>query len=118
MDRVKGVLSLDQSLYLSQKLKQFSMHDCKPVDTPECVGVSLSVADCPVSDEDKQAMHDVPYMSAVGSLLYAAIGTRPDIAHAVNVVSKFMQNPGRAHWIAVKRIFRYIKGTVNRALVF
>ena len=63
-------------------------------------------------------MRDVPYMSAVGSLLYAAIGTRPDIAHAVNVASKFMKNPGQAHWMAVKRILRYIKGTVNKPLVF
>jgi hypothetical protein len=51
-------------------------------------------------------------------LLYAAIASRPDIAHAVNVVSKFAQTPGQAHWVAVKRILRYIKGTVNRPLVF
>ena len=117
-DRERGVLSLDQSLYLTKVLDRYGMSDCKPMSTPECPSVKLSTNDCPVSDEEKASMCDVPYMSAVGSLLYAAIGTRPDIAHAVNVVSKFMKNPGQAHWMAVKRILRYIKGTVNKPLVF
>ena len=63
-------------------------------------------------------MANVPYESIVGSLLYAAIGTRPDIAHAVNAISKFMKNPGQAHWLAAKRILRYIKGTVDKQFVF
>lgn len=116
-DRVRGVLSLDQSLYLNKVLSRFNMMDSNPVPTPES-SLKLSKADCPISTEEKYNMRDVPYMSAVGSLLYAAIGTRPDIAHAVNVISKFMENPGQAHWLAVKRILRYIKGTVNKALVF
>jgi len=119
-DRERGVMRLDQSLYLSNVLKRFDMWDCKPVSTPECPSVKLSLNDCPASEDDKKEMCDVPYMEAVGSLLYAAIGTRPDIAHAVNVVSKFTRNPGKAHWLAIKRILRYLKGTVslNQSLVF
>jgi hypothetical protein len=56
------------------------------------------------------------YRSAVGSLLYLAVGTRPDISAAVGVVSRFMENPSGQHWKAVKKIFRYLKGTADHAL--
>ncbi|KAL2231740.1 UNVERIFIED_CONTAM: Retrovirus-related Pol polyprotein from transposon TNT 1-94 [Sesamum indicum] len=63
-------------------------------------------------------MRVTPYASAIGSLMYAMICTRPDIAHAVGVVSRFMSNPGVMHWEAVKWILRYLRGTKDRALVF
>jgi Reverse transcriptase (RNA-dependent DNA polymerase) len=116
-DRVKGVMSLDQSLYLNNVLARFNMTDCKPVSTPESMD-KLTLEQCPTADGEKTSMSDVPYDSLVGSLLYASIGTRPDIAHAVNAISKFIKNPGNAHWQAAKRILRYIKGTVNKGLVF
>ncbi|CAL2270427.1 unnamed protein product [Prunus armeniaca] len=53
----------------------------------------------------------VPYSSAVGSLMYAMICTRPDITHIVGVVSRFLSKPGREHWNAVKWILRYLKET-------
>ena len=60
----------------------------------------------------------VPYSSAVGSLMYAMVCTRPDLAHAVSVVSRYMHSPGRMHWEAVKCILRYLKGTSNIGLSF
>lgn len=69
-----------------------------------------------VSDEEKREMEGVPYQEAVGSLLYLVQGTRPDIAFAVNDVSRFNSNYGRTHWTAVKRIFRYLKGTIELKL--
>jgi hypothetical protein len=62
-------------------------------------------------------MADVPYRSAVGSLIYLVTGTRPDIAVAVGEVSKYLENPGRLHWAAVKRILRYLKGTLEMSLL-
>lgn len=56
-------------------------------------------------------MKKIPYREAVGSLIFASQQTRPDICFAVNNVAKFCNNPGPAHWQAVKRIFRYLKGT-------
>ncbi|MCI64798.1 vacuolar protein sorting-associated protein 33 [Trifolium medium] len=56
-------------------------------------------------------MKKVPYASAVGSLMYTMICTRPDIAHAVGVVSRFLSNPSKDHWQAVKWILRYLRGT-------
>lgn len=68
--------------------------------------------------EEKQEMAKVPYASVVGSLMYAMVCTRPDIAQAVGVVSRFMNNPGKEHWRAVKWIPRYLKGTTDLALCY
>jgi len=59
----------------------------------------------------------MPYWEAIGSLMYAALGTRPDIMFTVMFLSQFMQNPGRPHWEEVKRVFRYLKGTIDLWLV-
>jgi hypothetical protein len=71
---------------------------------------------CPETDEEKNKMSKVPYRSAVGTLLYLVTGTRPDIAVAVGAVSRFLENPGEEHWVAVKRIMRYLKETINYTL--
>ena len=63
-------------------------------------------------------MAKVPYANAVGSLMYAMVCTRPDISQAVGVVSRYMHDPGRGHWQAVKWILRYIHNTVDVGLVF
>jgi hypothetical protein len=63
-------------------------------------------------------MKNFPYREAVGSLMYAAMGTRPDITFAVSIVSQFNDNPGRAHWEAVKHIDKYLHGTKNLESVY
>ena len=63
-------------------------------------------------------MSRVPYASAVGSLMYAMVCTRPDIAHAVGVLSRFMSNPGKEHWTAMKQVFRYLHGTSDYGLCY
>ena len=60
----------------------------------------------------------VPYASAVGSLMYAMVCTRPDIAHALGVVSRYMANLGKEHWEAVKWLLRYLRGTCSTSLCF
>src|SRR5713101_6860279 len=63
-------------------------------------------------------MSRIPYSSAIGSLMYAMVCTRPNIAHAVGVVSRYMNNPGKEHWKAVQWILRYLRGTTSHALCF
>ena len=63
-------------------------------------------------------MSKVPYASAIGSLMYAMVCTRPDIAHTVRVVSRFMSRPGKQYWEAVKWILRYLKGSSYTCLCF
>jgi hypothetical protein len=63
-------------------------------------------------------MSRVPYSSVVGSLMYAMVCRRPDIAHVVGVVSRYMNNLGKEHWEAIKWILRYLRGTTTHALCF
>ena len=63
-------------------------------------------------------MKNIPYRKAVGSLMYAAMGTHPDIAFATSTMAQFFKNPGQAHWEAVKRIFQYLKETRDLSLVY
>ncbi|KRY05762.1 Retrovirus-related Pol polyprotein from transposon TNT 1-94, partial [Trichinella britovi] len=72
----------------------------------------------PSSDEEIKQMYAVPYRKAVGCLVYLSQSCRPDICHAVGIVSRFSDNPGKAHWTAVKRIFRYLKYTKTAKLVY
>ena len=94
------------------------MLDSKPVNVPIPVGVKLSTEQCPKTQEEEEYMSRVPYASAVGSLMYAMVCTKPYIAHAVGLLSRFMSNPGKEHWTAVKRVFRYLRGTSDYGLCY
>ena len=94
------------------------MNTCKPVSTPLAGHFKLSSNECPTSKKDKEEMMKIPYASAVGSLMYAMVCTRPDIAHAVGVVSRFLSNPGKEHWNGVKWILRYLRGTSRLCLCY
>ena len=72
--------------------------------------IKLTSVQSPSTTEEIAKMRNIPYHEAVGSLMYASLGTRPDITYAVQTVSRFAINPGPAHWEAVKKIFRYLKG--------
>jgi hypothetical protein len=73
---------------------------------------------CPKTQEEIEYTSKVLYSSTVGILMYAMVCTRPEISHAVGVVRKYMNNPGKEHWEVVKWILRYLRGTANRALCF
>jgi hypothetical protein len=94
------------------------MVDAKIVSTPLPGNFHLSSDLCPKTQEDKKFMQDIPYTYAIGSIMYAMVATRPDISHAMGVVRRFMSNPGKPHWEAVKWILRYLKGTSDYALCF
>ena len=104
---------MGQENYISNMLKKFNMESCNPVDTPADVNVSLVCNDGYSNDADKRL-----YQSLVGSLLYAAIATRPDISQAVSKVCKYTSNPSEAHMTAAKRILRYLKGTADLGLFY
>lgn len=111
-------LTLSQEQYIEKVLCRFNMKDAKPVKTPLAAHFKLSSEQSLENEEDLKSMEGVPYASAIGSLMYAMVGTRPDIAYAVGVVSRFMANPGRLHWEAVQWILRYLRGTSSMSLCF
>jgi len=63
-------------------------------------------------------MKKIPYHEAIGSLIYAAIATCPDITFAISILSQFLENPGEVHWEAIKRVFHYLAGTKTHALTY
>jgi len=83
-------------------LKRFNMHNTKPVSTPFASHFKLSKEMCPKTQENMDYMSKVPYASVVGSLMCAMVCTRPDIAHAVGVVSRYMNDPGGSWWPPTK----------------
>ncbi|KAL5787036.1 hypothetical protein ACOSP7_003985 [Xanthoceras sorbifolium] len=117
-DTKSGTLLLSQAEYIKKVLSRFNIQDAKPVSTPLGIHFRLSKEQSPKTEEERTHMAKVPYASAIGSLMYAMVCTRPDIAQAVGVVSRYMNNPGKIHWEAVKWILRYLRGTTNKTLCF
>lgn len=110
-----GIIELDQASYIREMLERFGMNECKPMGTPSDTNQKLSTQ---MVNEKNSLVGKVPYQEAVGSLLYLSQATRPDIAFAVNDVSRFNANHGETHWSAVKRIFRYLRGTIDFKLTY
>jgi hypothetical protein len=94
------------------------MQDAKLVSTPLASHFKLTKEMCPKTQQEIDYMSRVPYSSAVGSLMYAMVCTRLDIAHAVGVVSRYMNDLGKEHWMVVKWILKYLRGTTSHALYF
>jgi len=86
--------------------------------TPVQKGDKLSKSQCPQNDNDKVEMKMVLYGSAIGSLMYAHVCTRPDIAFVVNALGRYLSNPGLDHWKAIKKVFRYLQGTKDNMLTY
>ena len=101
-DRSRRLIGLSQSTYLDKILKKFKMDQSKKGFLPVLQGVRLSSAQCPTTAEDKEEMSVIPYASAIGSIMYAMLCTRPDVNLAVSLVGRYQSNPGMEHWTAVK----------------
>ena len=106
-------LSISQTKYLEGILKKFNVDKCKPVSTPLEAGRKFES----LSEDDKPVDAKL-FQMAIGCLTYAATISRPDLAAAVGVLSKFMAKPGKEHWQGIKRILRYVQGNLNYGLVF
>ena len=117
-NRAKKTISLSQKSYIDTILKRFGLEDAKAYATPMVPGTTYSKSDCPSTPAEADRMKKVPYRKAIGSLMYASVATRPDIAFAVSTLSQFLENPGELHWNAVKRIFRYLSGTRELELTY
>ncbi|KAG6615786.1 Integrase catalytic core protein [Phytophthora cinnamomi] len=111
VDNADGSVTLSQARYINDILERFGMQDCKPAASP--VDISMKLV-----SSDAMAKLDAPFREAVGALMHLMTSTRPDIAFAVGYVSRFMENPQVEHWIAVKRIFRYLQGTKSYGIRF
>ena len=117
-NRDARTLSLSQKSYFDSIIRRFNFEDLKPVSNPMEPSTKLHSGQSPATGAEYAAMQHIPYREAVGSLMYASLGTCPDISYAVTTVSRFSSNPGPAHWDAVRRIYRYLLGTTGLKLTY
>ena len=111
VDHAKLTVDLNQTEYVRELLERFNMTSCLPVSTPMVQRLSMQNSGEKLSADDQ-----VSYRDMVGSLLYLACWTRPDISFAVSELSRFVSAPGQIHMQAVKHLLRYLKGTSDLSL--
>lgn len=112
-DRIARKLVLSQKAYIKRVATKFGLSQCKPVHTPMEEGFD------PLKNEDQATEKDIEqYQSMIGSVMFAMIETRPDIANAVSIVSRFAQNPSQTHMKAARRIIAYLSTTCDRGITY
>ncbi|XP_074355336.1 secreted RxLR effector protein 161-like [Apium graveolens] len=94
------------------------MKDCALIDTPVSKGDKFSLKQCPKNELKIREMQRIPYTSAVGSLMYAQVCTRPNIAFVVGILGRYLSNQGMEQWKAVKRVLQYLKKTKDYMLTY
>nr|GEX55455.1 hypothetical protein [Tanacetum cinerariifolium] len=117
-DRSRRLIGLSQNAYLDKILKRYRMDNSKRGSILMQVDLYLSKSQCATTSAVIKRMQNVPYASVVGSIMYVMRCTRPDVAFAQNITSRFQQNSGEAHWTAVKNILEYLRNTKDIFLVY
>lgn len=117
-DRQAKTIYLDQELYITKALETFGLHQCTTAPTP-AIQPGKEVRTLGEREgPDDQPCDVLLYQEKVGTLMYAAVSTRPDIAWSVNKLAQFMLAPTLANMRACDRIFRYLAGTKDKGLLF
>ncbi|KAF1313386.1 Integrase catalytic core protein, partial [Globisporangium splendens] len=111
-------LSISQKSYIDSVIERFGQTNAAPSLTPIDPSTHLSKGDEAQSEADRAEMETKPYRSLIGSLMYLACGTRPDIAVAVARLSRFLENPGPKHWDAGIKVVKYLKKTKDVGIVY
>ncbi|SCV68075.1 BQ2448_196 [Microbotryum intermedium] len=106
-------ITISQEAYINDVLKRFDMIECNPTSTPMAPNLKLEP-----SLTEPTALEKTHYLQAIGSLLYASLGTQPDIIYAVTYLAHFSSCPGPAHWTAIKTVLCYLKGTTAMGLTY
>ena len=112
-NELNGSVWIGQCAYTESLLNKLGMEDCKPVSTPVDISSKLAHA----TDED-DSIDQQRYQSAIGSLMYLSVSTRPDISYAVSSLARFSSKPTKEHWTALKRLLRYLKGTTKYGILY
>ena len=120
IEHFQNGIFVHQSTYTKRVLKHFNMDKSNILSTPMVVR-SLNIESDPFRprEEKKEILGpEVPYLSAIGALMYLANCTRPDISFAVNLPERFSSSPTRRHWNEIKHVFRYLQGTIDLGLFY
>jgi hypothetical protein len=119
-DRANRTISLSQGAYITKILRQFGMWESADGQPVSNRATPMDQTKLEPANSDYRCLPDerTKYQAMVGSLMYAMLCTRPDIAYAVSVVSRYSSNPTPSHFLAVKKIFRYLRGTWDFQLTY
>jgi hypothetical protein len=117
IEREHKQVKLPQESYTRGVLERYGMLESKLAPTP-MVQSSELMNKSPCSESDSKRMIGVPYREAIGSLLFLAVRTRPDISVAVSILSKHVQCRRPYHWEGIKRVLRYLNGTMSKGLTY
>ncbi|KAL0394430.1 UNVERIFIED_CONTAM: Retrovirus-related Pol polyprotein from transposon TNT 1-94 [Sesamum latifolium] len=117
-ERSRRMLGLTQFSYIEKVLKRCKMENSKRGFIPMRHRIKLSKKQSPKTGEELKRMSDIPYASAVGSIQYAVQCTRPDVAYALSVTSRYQSCAREAHGSAVKTILKYLKMTKDMFLIY
>ena len=101
-NRSRKILWLSQKAYINKILERFNMRNCSASVAPIIKGDKFSLSQCPKNSLKLESIKNIPYASAVGSLVYLEVCTRPDIAFAVGMLGRYQSDPGIEHWIDVQ----------------
>lgn len=120
IEHLKNGIFIHQSAYTEKILKKFYMDKAHPLSTPMVVRSLDPKKDPfrPHENEEELLGPEVPYLSAIGALMYLANNTRPDISFSVSLLARFSSSPTRRHWNGVKHVFRYLQGSVDKGLFY
>ena len=117
-NRNQGTITISQKGYIDKVLNRFAMKEAKSTKQPMTTQHQISSKQCPETVKEKQEMKKVPYDAAVGSIIYLMVCSRPDLAHSISCLSRYMANPGKEHWQAMKWLMRYLIGTSKEGLIY
>ena len=117
-DMQAGTVRIAQRSAINAIVRAMHLEGANTVSTPIAVGGTLNKSQCPTTAEGIADMAGVPYKEGVGMCMYLAVTSRPDIAYTVHRLAKYMANPGRPHWEALKWLVRYLIGTRDLWLVY
>lgn len=109
-------ISLSQTALIDRIITQFGLSDAHPITIPMDPGLRLSRPTTAPTPAEQLSLSCLPYRSLVGSLMYVALGTRPDITYAVQQLCRYLDCYRTIHWEAAKCVIRYLKGTRTLAL--
>ena len=109
---------MSKETFINKVLERFNMKDCSPSVAPVLKGDKLDLNQCPRNDFEWKHMINISYALAVGSLMYAQVYTKPDIAFFVGVLGRYQSNPCIDHWKVAKKVKRYLQGAKDYMLMY
>jgi hypothetical protein len=117
-DRTRGMHGLSQKAYIEKVLKRYNVCECSTTPVPFIKGDKLGTFQSPRNQIEINEMKSIPYASAVGSIMYVHVCTRPNLAFVTGLLGRFQSNTGIKHWKSIKKVLRYLQETKHYMLMY